>query len=606
MNRFIPLLLSLVLLTGCAAQNPTPTPVELPVADAQRQALPFMEVLQENDAAVWYRLPDTVSGFLPLGCNLLFFCGSDQTDLTLVDPDSRQILAVKETGILLSPQATSVRLLDSGISYFNDQAGETVVLDTMLREVSRITAPDDLSGVPLLTKDSATLCYATVSSVRALDIASGISRILREASYPSQELSGLLLEDSVLQLGITEKSGSSHTLFLSVEAGQLLADYEGSVQPETAGSRYFFRQNQVPKTIFFGKDEEAPMVLYPRETVEQCFFLEDWVLTSCRQGETLALDLYELDSGRRTARFAPVAESLHAAEMDADGGIWLLCQAQGQTVLCRWDPGSTPTDDTSIYTAPRYTRQEPDYDTLALCSRKAEEMGLRHGLEILIYRDAAELQPWDYILEYEHDAAVLLRELELLDSRLSNYPAGFLQTLAGKFHGIKLCIVSKIQGAPGSGSVNTPGGIQFWNGYEACIALAAGHDTERTLYHELCHLIDTVVLTESTAYDQWEKQNPAAFQYANSPTHTMSADDWRQAGWESFLDDYSLSYPKEDRARIMEYAMTAGNEERFQSPYLQEKLRLLCTGIREAFGLEDCEDPFLWEQYLRSPLFPNS
>ena len=59
-----------------------------------------------------------------------------------------------------------------------------------------------------------------------------------------------------------------------------------------------------------------------------------------------------------------------------------------------------------------------------------------------------------------------------------------------------------------------------------------------------------------------------------------------------------MSFPKEDRARVMEYAMLPGNEKLFQAPALQAKLQALCDGIREAYGLEDAEDSFLWEQYL--------
>ena len=346
------------------------------------------------------------------------------------------------------------------------------------------------------------------------------------------------------------------------------------------------------------------MLLTPWFAVDDCFFLGDQVLTVFGDQNTLELQLYSLDSGRRVSTFhgIPPENTLLNAAADSSGRIWLLCEGKDGTVLYHWDPDSTKANDTTSYISPRYTRQEPDLDALAACSLYARELSHRHGVEILVYTDAVALEPWDYELEYEYDAPALYRELELLDRRLSNYPEGFLQTLSETFSGIRICIVRSIRGTPESGSVDIAGGIQFWDGYEACIVLAAGHDTERTLYHELYHLMDTVVLTESTACDQWGKLNPPGFQYANATDHTMKADDWRQAGWESFLDDYSMSYAKEDRARIMEYAMTAGNGDRFESPYLQAKLKLLCTGIREAFRLEDAAEAFLWEQYLHAPL----
>ena len=608
MHRFFPLLLILLLLTGCAAQEPVPLSGDALPAESRDQTPPFMEFVEGSRSAVQDVLPEDVTGFLPLGDGLLFLRGGEATVLTLVEPASQQTLAEYETGMVLRAENTTLQVLDTGLSYFNAQAGETVVLDKLLQEVRRIPAPEDLTGMPLLSPDGSTLYYCTPAAVRALDLATGISRVLREASYPVQGLSGLLLEGQVLQVSITEADGTWRTLFLSCNTGQLLETCEGNVLPETVGQQYFLRQQDGSRnTLLFGTAGEAPMVLTPWFGVDGSFFLGDQVLTAFTDPNSLELHVYSLDSGLRTASFfgLPSDTVLLDAAQGEDGGIWLLCEQQAGMMLCRWDPAETKVQDATCYISPRYTRQEPDLDALAACSLYAKELSSRHGIEVLVYTDAVALQPWDYELEYEYDTAALYRELELLDRRLSSYPEGFLQTLAAKFDGIKIGIVRSIRGTPGSGSVEIANGIQFWEGYTACILLAAGHDTELALYHELCHLTDTVVLTESTAYDSWESCNPPAFRYANSPDHDMKADDWRQAGWESFLDDYSLSYAKEDRARIMEYAMTAGHAERFQSPYLQAKLRLLCTGIREAFGLEDVPEAFPWEQYLEIPLACN-
>ena len=65
-----------------------------------------------------------------------------------------------------------------------------------------------------------------------------------------------------------------------------------------------------------------------------------------------------------------------------------------------------------------------------------------------------------------------------------------------------------------------------------------------------------------------------------------------------------MSFPKEDRARILEYAMTPGHEALFQATQMQAKLSQLCQGIREAYGLKKAEETFLWEQYLQTPLTP--
>ena len=59
-----------------------------------------------------------------------------------------------------------------------------------------------------------------------------------------------------------------------------------------------------------------------------------------------------------------------------------------------------------------------------------------------------------------------------------------------------------------------------------------------------------------------------------------------------------MSFPKEDRARIMEYAMLPDMAHLFRAPIMQKKLAALCAGIREAYGLKKSEETFLWEQYL--------
>ena len=66
------------------------------------------------------------------------------------------------------------------------------------------------------------------------------------------------------------------------------------------------------------------------------------------------------------------------------------------------------------------------------------------------------------------------------------------------------------------------------------------------------------------------------------------------------MDTYSMSFPKEDRARILERAMEQGNEALFASPAMQAKLSCLCQAIREAYGLKKSPETFRWEQYLKN------
>lgn len=605
----IPLLLSL-LLCGCAAQNPQPED-PLPAVSTETSRSedlnvneePFLIPVSENLRQ--YPLPDDVTGFLLLDENLLFFSGREtSTRLTLVNAESGRIIAACDISFVLTPQNATVQLLDMGISYFDHLSMETVVLDRSLREIRRIDVPEDLMGMPLLSRNCETLFYCTASAVRALDLDSGISRILKEVSYPVQGLSGLLLEDSVLQLSITETDGTWRTLFLSCQNGQLLSECEGNVLPETTGSTFFLPlQNGNLKTLLFGNTYENPMVLHPRLDPEDCFFLGTQVLATAWQNGILCLDLYDLNTGLRTASHS--AAPGHYPEVvtaDSEGNFWVLWYCEEGPLLECLQPDAV--QDPTVYVSSYYTRQNPDYDGLAACSLHAEDLSNKYGIDILIYKDAVALEPWDYHLEYEYQPSVLLRELEALDERLSRFPEGFLQTLTEKFTALKICIVRSAVGSPESGSLEAVNGIQFMDNFDAYIVLATDHDTEYALFHELSHLMETVILTESVAYDRWDNLNPPDFQYDNDYIANVHRDGspWLKEGREYFIDTYSMSYPKEDRARLFEYAMTAGHEELFSSPNLQQKLRQLCIGIREGFSLIHSNEIFPWEQYLLQPL----
>ena len=210
------------------------------------------------------------------------------------------------------------------------------------------------------------------------------------------------------------------------------------------------------------------------------------------------------------------------------------------------------------------------------------------------------VMPWDYEFEPEYLAPVLSRELSELDRRLSYYPPEILAGIKSHFSDLTICLVRSIQGSPESGSLAKATGVQFYQGSSACVTIAAGQYAERALYHELYHVMETRLLTDSTAFDRWEALNPAGFTYDfdYAANQERSSEEYLQPDTRAFIDTYSMSYPKEDRARIMECAMCDGNEALFRSPTMQAKLRCLSRAIREAYGLKASTEVFRWEQYI--------
>jgi hypothetical protein len=489
-----------------------------------------------------------------------------------------------------------------GISYFHEPDRQTVVLNHKLGELTRIDAPDGLIGIPLLSKDRRNLYYCTADALRVLNIETGISRILKETAYPVQSLTGLLLADSVLQLSVADSNGSRQTLFLSAENGQLLHAREGNISLKTSGDNFFLHTPNTGLTaVLFGRAEKDTYILKPEHYGGSCFYLADSgsAVNMYTSHDNTVIDAYDLQTGTRYAWLTvPGRQSVRCMEQTPDGAIWFT--AEKDLSLYRWQPPATSIRDDVIYTEPYHTQAEPDHNGLSACSQYAHTLSEKHGIQISVYKDAVALQPENYQLAYEYQPTVLQYELERIDRHLSRFPEGFLETLSEKFTSLTISLVRSIVGSPESGNPENVAGIHFFHDFNAHIVLSTQHDTEHALYHALSHLMETVVLTESTAYDRWENLNPDTFRYDNDYSANRDRDGslWLKPENEFFIDVYSMSYAKEDRARLFEYAMTPGHEELFRSPNLQAKLRQLCTGIREGFGLKTVREPLPWEQYL--------
>jgi hypothetical protein len=147
------------------------------------------------------------------------------------------------------------------------------------------------------------------------------------------------------------------------------------------------------------------------------------------------------------------------------------------------------------------------------------------------------------------------------------------------------------------------GGTQFWNGSDSHVAMAVGRDSG-DWYHQMYLALETKLMSDSKACYDWEYLNPESFDYDYNYILNRDREDggWLEGENRYFIDLFSMSFPREDRARIMQYAMMADCGEYFATDAMQAKLRALCLGLREAYGLTKSPDTFLWEQYLKESL----
>lgn len=548
-----------------------------------------------------------VQGMRAMGDDILLFSGHGSTALTLLDGDDLTLRASALLDFQLDQKDPSLRFHKDSLSFFDPLRRETVLLDQSLQPLRQISAPENLTGTPILSADCNTLYYCTASAIRAWDLTSGIRRVIKILPEGDHALTGLHLEDTVLQCRITGED-SSESAFLSADTGLLLTQRNGDAALITAGERYYAALPAGSRELLvFGTSSDAPCLLLPKDHSDSCTFLPDVhsAVTACLQeDDTVQLCCYDLGTGTIRDELTLPAFQLPSAILSGPGTcVYILSYdpAADCALLYCWDISPSSGDGRS-YTHPCQTEASPDADSLKACKDYAAALSSKYGIEILVLEEAAAVEPWDYDFEKETQSALLLQELELLDQRLARYPQEVLAATAAHFSALKIALVRQITGSAASGSLDTATGIQFFDETDAYVVLATGKYAEQGLYHELFHVMETHILTESTAFDQWNDLNPAGFEYSYRYDSNRNSGIYLEGEYRSFIDTYSMSFPKEDRARILEYAMLPGQEALFSHPILQNKLSALCRGIRDAYRLDRSPEIFPWEQYLEDSL----
>lgn len=623
MKRLIlPLVLLMVLLCGCNTQpqqeqtQPSGATQEEDPTEPGGSYLPESEMeLATNGAVRAYPLSiPNVYAIARMGDNVVAFSGQESTTLTRLSGENLYVTASAQVGFLIRPEDPSVQISDKGITYYDQEANQIVVLDGVLSETGRIDLPEDIQGAPVLSTDRKHVYYCTADGMRCLTLETGISQLLKQMAYPQQQVVGLLMENTVVHCLVTYEDGRQQSIFLSAATGQTLVDGAATWQVSGYESSYFaVIPGGVMCDYVFGFADGDPQTIVPVDYTARGAFLADTMgfVSYAMEMDSFActLDYYDLTTGSRLAQVTLDGCGMPLGIVGRQGWnqIYLLCDDSANgTVLYRWDLELSAVADDQDYSRGYYTLQSPDEDGYAQCQVLADSIYSNYGVRVLFGQSAVEAQPTDYDLVGEHHVPVLLQELGQLEQLLSAYPAGFLKAAAqGTGNGvITICLVRDITASAESGSDEVFQGVQFRHDNNIYVALVAGSVTESNLYHQLYHAIETRLLSNSNECYDWDDLNPKNFVYDYDEEKNAQRDPEKYLGEDDryFIDVASMNSPSEDRAMIMQYAMMEGNESYFQSPHMQKKLRALCKGIREAFGLENSTEIFLWEQYLEKPL----
>ena len=621
--KWFSLVLVFFFLCGCAEGQVSPT---LP-APEMPSVIPF-----ETEPAGLYQpgshLEEATGGALKvfpltgadataiafLGEDLLLIQGREQVTLSLLSGETRYISASLSANLSAGKQ--TVQLWEDGLVYWDHNTFDLVFLDASLKEIRRVRLPETVTGCPILSENREAVYYCTENALRVLELSTGLHRLLREMSFPQQHLTAIHWRASVLECTVTDQSGRSRKLLLSTEDGRLLRELPENTALQTNGDFYICEYPDGDYSeILCGRDPEAPLVLelpHPDAAFSPIPQLHGSIAAAYNpQEDATVLDFLDPDTGLHPYSLKLPGNLLPASPIADPGGdaLWFLLSepATGSSLLCRWDLSLSDSGDTGSYLRPRYSLENPDLEGILECQSRAAQISETHGIRPLLWTEAATPEPWDYDLIPEHRVPVIRHCLEKLDAAFSRYPAGFLEEAASatKSKTITVRLVKSLRGRADTGAPSLAAGAQYRDADgNIQLLLASGSNPEQTLHHELFHIFESRVFSLCDAYDYWQLCNPPGFAYDYNYSDYLSREDspLLTGDTRAFIDAYSMSYPREDRARIMEYAMLPDREACFRSEIMQAKLRILCLGLREAFRLTGYPQSLPWEQYLAEPL----
>ena len=273
--------------------------------------------------------------------------------------------------------------------------------------------------------------------------------------------------------------------------------------------------------------------------------------------------------------------------------------------LMFWDVSSV-TEGAHLQMSPPEQIQLPQLIPEQQLYEKAGELSARFGVDIRIAEQCG--------LDYSHydtyaltDPIFIRSALDILEETLSLYPEGFFRQLHyGAIESIRIDLVG---GLTAKEEIDThpdsAGGFAQHMGNCYIIVLDGFLLRPQTLFHEFSHIIEArlewdALLREDALYsgEAWLALQPEGFRYAMTYTEVPGE---LLAFMESgcFITEYSLTFPTEDRASLMESAMSQFTWDFEPGSGTRRKLQYYADCIRDCFDTEGWQARTLWEQVLQ-------
>ena len=588
MKKLLWTLLACLLLSACGGNGGNTNPVETTLPLAAGLYDPAHIIEQQTQGAVRaYPLGQiNCTGLDTVGSRLLLL--SDDREMLLADSLLCDTDAKLEFNKSISGLGVGFSVADTGVAYYDEAAGKVVRLNPQFQKSAEYSLPENALGTPAVSLGTQEIYYRTAQEVRALNMQTGISRLLWNYGTGNIEFTGVYFWGAVLECRITDNTGGVQTLYLSTQTGQTLSTDQTLSGLQTHENAYFVQRQdgQVTQRIFGTLNTEPKSLNLEGEAGKLVAVLPlNGVIRYIAGEDGLQLWFYDLDSGKLTAAVTLTGIG-DPVLWHADGQyLWIVAYEQNRQVLYRWELEKSPVQDETVYTGPLYTAQSPDTAGLSELQQRVDSLNKKYGVQIAIWQDALA-QTGEYTVVGEHQVEPISRMLDQLEQTLALFPTDFLKQTV-KAGDVRIGLVRSIDGADH---------VQFWSAGDCNVLIALTADVQSAFLQGLAYGIDSHVMGNSRDFDTWKELNPQGFTYGQIQTTLLEGEN------RAFVDTESMKNPYEDRSRMIACAMMEGKKEVFSSEIMQKKLLRICMGIREAYGLEKSKETYFWEQYLNQSL----
>ena len=611
MKKFLMLLLALLMLAGCdqnvaPTEDPTtpPTSVDTPT----EPTISWVEELgMEWDAeGVLKEMPLTIpDGFhyaaaMEFDGDLLLWSEDSHLqqrylELCLVELDDGSVVAQRDipVGGYVYPQCLGDRV------YLCDDEGGTIrELDKELNETNAWSI-DPVDQTMYMSRKGTLYRFTEDNRLHCHDWATGEGTPLLEGDPYVDWIndSGNIL---MIRYHLPVNGETAYCALDLMTEETVFAEVDGQIDTVYRRGSSWIHEKYGDQYIYYLYNDDGTSCRITPEQGNLYLLKEDWLLNTTM--DTTVVALYNRDGTLKSAcrvserDYGYMGNSLIWNEVH--GGYFFIYRSfEESSRLLFWDVSKTiEHGNLPVTEIPQPSEVQRQLEA------RADELGRKYGVVILV-GEQCETVFDEFTATQVTDLDRVSKALNVLDRALSAYPAPFLKQLRyGEVQSIRIHLISDLLADGGGRTGDGYNAFTQTNWDHALMVIDIDDSSEQTYFHEISHLIDRYLAwdaeqRENAVYseEKWSGLNPSWF---DGYTHDYS---WERNLWGdgAFIDGYATISPTEDRARVMEYAMSAFNSYTFEKgTVLYKKLDYYARCIRDAFVTDGWADTPLWEQYL--------